>query len=465
MKRFTRLICLLLVIASMVGVLAACDDKTPETTTPAAVTTTTTAPSGGGNDPGTEGDTVDGTDPRAKYWVYDVVGLVVDPIDYEAIDYSDADGYRKFDMLVCQVWSQWTFPKDEGSASNPMQGAAFLRNIEIEDLLGVDFELTIVPGHSAHRAEWMTAATTALDNGCDLFCGYSRWMAIHAMDEYLENLYQYTYPDLTMPWYPLQLYQGEYSQYNCLFYVTGSCTTRTTAEGNTVFANLAMINDAGLPDPVQLAVSGKWTITELYKYTSAFRSLAIETANTADPKYGIVLENIYPFYYGMGNRYCQLNPVTGKQELACGSAQQLQNASDCVEEVMTVFDTPECSVAPGPAGWEMMNNQMGAFVVCGMLWITNTNAEAGYAALPIPKRNTDQATYLTQTTKSLTGKTSNEILHDKLILEIKRLLTQTTLDIQEISAMLNFTDQSYFTKFFKKATGETPLKFRNLTQE
>ena len=74
-------------------------------------------------------------------------------------------------------------------------------------------------------------------------------------------------------------------------------------------------------------------------------------------------------------------------------------------------------------------------------------------------------TYLTQTTKSLTGKTSNEILHDKLILEIKRLLTQTTLDVQEISAMLNFADQSYFTKFFKKATGETPLKFRNLTQE
>ena len=74
-------------------------------------------------------------------------------------------------------------------------------------------------------------------------------------------------------------------------------------------------------------------------------------------------------------------------------------------------------------------------------------------------------TYLTQTTKRLTGKTSNEILHDKLILETKRLLTQTTLDIQEISAMLNFADQSYFTKFFKKATGMTPLIFRNHTLE
>lgn len=69
--------------------------------------------------------------------------------------------------------------------------------------------------------------------------------------------------------------------------------------------------------------------------------------------------------------------------------------------------------------------------------------------------------HLTQTIKQLTGRTSNEVLQSKQILEIKRLLVHTNLSVTQIADELNFTDQSYFTKFFKKATGLTPGKFRN----
>ncbi|MDR0941877.1 MAG: AraC family transcriptional regulator [Bacteroidales bacterium] len=68
--------------------------------------------------------------------------------------------------------------------------------------------------------------------------------------------------------------------------------------------------------------------------------------------------------------------------------------------------------------------------------------------------------HLTQTIKELTGKTASNIIQEKQLLEIKRLLTHTNLTVTEISALLNFSDQSYFTKFFKKMTGETPLAFR-----
>lgn len=68
--------------------------------------------------------------------------------------------------------------------------------------------------------------------------------------------------------------------------------------------------------------------------------------------------------------------------------------------------------------------------------------------------------HLTQTVKQLTGKTSNDILQQKQLLEIKRLLIHTNLGVSEIANQLNFVDQSYFTKFFKKMTGMTPLRFR-----
>ncbi len=69
--------------------------------------------------------------------------------------------------------------------------------------------------------------------------------------------------------------------------------------------------------------------------------------------------------------------------------------------------------------------------------------------------------HLTQTVSRLTGKTSSQIIKAKQVLEIKRLLVHTNLSITEIATRLNFPDQSYFTKFFKRETGNSPMHYRN----
>ena len=68
--------------------------------------------------------------------------------------------------------------------------------------------------------------------------------------------------------------------------------------------------------------------------------------------------------------------------------------------------------------------------------------------------------HLTQTVKMLTGKTSSQIIKAKQLLEIKRLLVHTNLNVSEIASQMNFEDQSYFTKFFRRETGMTPLQYR-----
>lgn len=68
--------------------------------------------------------------------------------------------------------------------------------------------------------------------------------------------------------------------------------------------------------------------------------------------------------------------------------------------------------------------------------------------------------HLTQTVNQLTGKTSSQIIKTKQILEIKRLLVHTNLSVTEIANHLNFSDQSYFAKFFKRETGISPLRYR-----
>ena len=68
--------------------------------------------------------------------------------------------------------------------------------------------------------------------------------------------------------------------------------------------------------------------------------------------------------------------------------------------------------------------------------------------------------HLTQVVKDITGKTSVDLLQDKMIIEIKRLLLHTSLTISEISEIMHFVDNSYFTKYFKKHTGLSPMQFR-----
>lgn len=68
--------------------------------------------------------------------------------------------------------------------------------------------------------------------------------------------------------------------------------------------------------------------------------------------------------------------------------------------------------------------------------------------------------HLTQTVTNLTGKTSSQIIKSKQILEIKRLLVHSNLTVTQIAHRLNFSDQSYFAKFFKRETGMSPKTYR-----
>jgi len=65
-------------------------------------------------------------------------------------------------------------------------------------------------------------------------------------------------------------------------------------------------------------------------------------------------------------------------------------------------------------------------------------------------------------TNELTGRSAGEIIRDRILLEAKRLLVNADMSIAEIAFKLNFTDNSYFTKFFKKYAGVTPEDFKTL---
>lgn len=68
--------------------------------------------------------------------------------------------------------------------------------------------------------------------------------------------------------------------------------------------------------------------------------------------------------------------------------------------------------------------------------------------------------YLNALSNDVTGRSAGELIRDRILLEAKRLLINAQLSITEIAGELDFADNSYFSKFFKKYTGVSPEVFR-----
>ncbi|WP_128547961.1 helix-turn-helix domain-containing protein [Larkinella soli] len=62
--------------------------------------------------------------------------------------------------------------------------------------------------------------------------------------------------------------------------------------------------------------------------------------------------------------------------------------------------------------------------------------------------------------KKILGKTASRLFQERVVLEAQWLLIYSSQSIKEISFQLGFEDPSYFVRFFKKVTGQTPAGFR-----
>jgi AraC-like DNA-binding protein len=75
------------------------------------------------------------------------------------------------------------------------------------------------------------------------------------------------------------------------------------------------------------------------------------------------------------------------------------------------------------------------------------------------------AGHLSEVVKEQSGKSAIAHIHERLILEAKRLLFHTEHSIKEIAFQLGFEDASYFNRFFKRLVKHTPVEYRTTIRE
>lgn len=70
--------------------------------------------------------------------------------------------------------------------------------------------------------------------------------------------------------------------------------------------------------------------------------------------------------------------------------------------------------------------------------------------------------YLSKLVKEHTGRAATDWIEQHVILEARAMLQSTDLSIQQIATTLNFPNQSFFGKYFKRATGVSPKQYRTV---
>lgn len=75
------------------------------------------------------------------------------------------------------------------------------------------------------------------------------------------------------------------------------------------------------------------------------------------------------------------------------------------------------------------------------------------------------AGHLSEVVKEQSGKPAIVHIHERIMLEARRLLFHTDQSIKEVAFNLGFEDAAYFNRFFKRLAGQTPVQYRTTIRE
>lgn len=70
--------------------------------------------------------------------------------------------------------------------------------------------------------------------------------------------------------------------------------------------------------------------------------------------------------------------------------------------------------------------------------------------------------HLSRSCRAVTRKSALQLLHDRRMLEARRLLAYTPMPVVEVAGQTGFEDPAYFSRFFRREVGHSPSEYRTL---
>lgn len=176
----------------------------------------------------------------------------------------------------------------------------------------------------------------------------------------------------------------------------------------------------------------------------------------------------FPFFFHLQEEtpplYLENSPGIEKADYlfrqAC-EALLLEDREDKEESLAAILDLIllHCKQAY-PVNLPIKNTNRRRMLVKRFKQLIEENYHLNYAVRDYAEKLAVTPNHLTETVREVTGRTSNDMIHERTIIEAKKLLRYTELSVSQVAYKLHFKDPSYFARFFKKHTGMSPDQFR-----
>ena len=400
-----KLLPILLAIIMIVSALAACND------TPAATSgeKETPKPNASQNNQ-TNASTPEETDPEDNTPAEEKLN-----IDLEALDYGGRTFYTfHWDTNPYAGWSSDSVefvPDEDSIEGDPINNALYLRNLYIEEGLGIKLDFHAETGHDQYQSKFVDKLKIRLqdpETPVDLIGAYSRCAPHILVGGYAMDLEAYNESlDLSKAWWP-SLVREEHEIKGRVFYVSGDASPGVLTQIESLFVNKDLLKSFGYDYDKFMTdiLNGNWTHDDLIEMTKdRYQDIDGVTGESNGDFFGIVGENVCvgdALWTAYGYR---LLDKSGEEDQVYELSSDLlgENAADFVKKMTDWCNTNDAHLQHESATDVMKYPERNAhFAHSGTLFMAMRigsfdapNMEIDYTVIPFPKGDEKQERYYT----------------------------------------------------------------------
>lgn len=371
MKRFIRIIAVLMALLMVSGILAACADTGgSDTTEPSA---TTVAPSD------TNEETL-----------------------YEKDDLKES--YNFNETITIYMWSDYTmmefYAEENGDGIND---AIFTRNESVKKRLGITLEFVEEAGGSNNYETWIQKAENDFqsDKSFDIYAGYSRSAPLMALRNMTVNLLDYEAFSVEKPWWPAAL-TNECTINDKLYYCSGDISTNLLWMMIGTFYNKELYKQyfPGEKTPMDMVEDKEWTMEKMFTMCSDIYVDDGSSSKDEADTFGCVIYdvNIDAFQTAAGIISIEKDE---KEGIRISKNWNSQTASNVCELVGSFLASPGCYYNNKTSIRDVFFEERSLFIVDRTFIVAGKDTsetgkiEFAYGLVPQPMYNADQGFYMT----------------------------------------------------------------------
>ncbi|UOQ64994.1 helix-turn-helix domain-containing protein [Hymenobacter volaticus] len=143
---------------------------------------------------------------------------------------------------------------------------------------------------------------------------------------------------------------------------------------------------------------------------------------------------------------------TFKYDLLRAYVLELAHSAMKLQPATTLYQDSSAATRIASLFTELLERQFPIETPGQQVRLRNANAFAGQLAVHV--------NHLNRALKEVTGKTTSQLIADRLVQEAHALLKHTAWNVSEISYSLGFEEPAHFSNFFRKRAGTTPSAIR-----